>query len=123
MQEKIENYISRLRAFNKEKDRISVIERNIQFSYPFVSILCKSCGTMAFSFSQHDMRSCACGKSAVDGGSPNFMRIKGDLNNIELIYPCKIQNKSLRKKYKDFQNEAIYLVNLANEIIKEEIRA
>jgi len=47
----------------------------------FQGIRCKACGSIVFSRARHDMRFCACGQSAIDGGPHRYPPVINQIKN------------------------------------------
>lgn len=117
-----EQYLRRAKTLREELTALKFIEPNLQLQPTFCAILCHDCETIAFTRSNHDMNSCRCGLCNLDGGNPSNMRIIAPTGKYDIINSFKIQNKDLRKKYKDLQNEAIQVKELGENIIKARLK-
>lgn len=110
-------YAKRVKALRDKLLAVKLIEPNLQLKAGVVAILCHQCETLAFTRSNHDMNRCQCGACALDGGSVSTMRIIGKTGTYDIVNSFTIQNKDLKKKYKELQAEAINVKLLGEKII------
>lgn len=110
-------YVKRVKALRDKFLAVKLIEPNLELKQGVVAIVCLKCKTLAFTRSDHDMNRCRCGACALDGGSTSRMRIAVKANTYEIVNSFTIQNKDLKRKYKELQSEAIKVRELGEKII------
>lgn len=85
------------------------------------SIKCKKCGDVLVSKHRHDFKQCSCGACYVDGGADPYVRIGGDLEDIEILGEERSKYKKLEEQ--DYiENEGDVLASYSYHIMFPEGR-
>ena len=73
----IKEYITKSKELNKLNDELTSKYSGVSKEKIANGIICELCNTTAFTFSEHDYRTCDCGKNGIDGGLTSMFRMIG----------------------------------------------